>query len=404
MAFLFQAPKSPYWIAGFNDSTGKRRNRSTKIPYRGTSTERAENREKAQGIAKDLEAASKGLKTSIQIRQTMADLHEQATGEKIELLSTREAIKRWLKSKDDLEASSLGTYKSHVNRFLRFLGERADWEPLRIKENDIEEFRDDSASQISRTATNNALKSVKTIFRYMVAKKFITESPAEFVKTISLKAEKDAGNQPVKKESFTEEQVLKIYDVCPDDEWRSAVLWAYSTGQRLGDIARIRWCDVSLNGRGAFNFTSQKTGRQMHIPLHTSLLKSLKNLPRPISDELPIHPSLHACIPTEGERKGSTSDLSAIFARILVKAGLRENRPHEALANGRNGRRTLNPLTFHSFRKTASTLLALAEVPRAVAQEIVGHDSAEVHDAYVRVGEKALRDGIEKIPDLLAGR
>jgi|GEM_PF-2305114 len=53
----------------------------------------------------------------------------------------------------------------------------------------------------------------------MVSKKFITESPAEPVTTVSSKTAKEAGNEPVKKESFTTEQILSNYNACPDDEW-----------------------------------------------------------------------------------------------------------------------------------------------------------------------------------------
>jgi integrase len=57
--------------------------------------------------------------------------------------------------------------------------------------------------------------------------------------------------------------------------------------------------------------------------------------------------------------------------------------------------------TFHSLRRTATTLLHEAGNPQAVAQEFIGHDSAAVHETYVSVGRKALVDPCAAAPPRL---
>ena len=57
-------------------------------------------------------------------------------------------------------------------------------------------------------------------------------------------------------------------------------------------------------------------------------------------------------------------------------------------------------LSFHSLRRTATTLLHEAGVPAAVVQSLIGHDSEEVHQLYVAVGKDAMASAAAKLPDL----
>jgi integrase len=54
-------------------------------------------------------------------------------------------------------------------------------------------------------------------------------------------------------------------------------------------------------------------------------------------------------------------------------------------------RRSLNALSFHSLRRTATTLLHEAGIAGAVAQALIGHDSEAIHEHYVNVGREALQ-------------
>ncbi len=67
---------------------------------------------------------------------------------------------------------------------------------------------------------------------------------------------------------------------------------------------------------------------------------------------------------------------------------------------GRGGRHNNQGLSYHSLRATATTLLHEAGVPAAVAQELIGHDSEEIHRHYVKVGDEAMKAAAAKMPDL----
>jgi integrase len=63
--------------------------------------------------------------------------------------------------------------------------------------------------------------------------------------------------------------------------------------------------------------------------------------------------------------------------------------------------RTASQLSFHSLRRTATTLLHEAGIPQAVAQALIGHDSAAVHEVYISVGHEALVKAAAAFPDVL---
>jgi integrase len=102
-------------------------------------------------------------------------------------------------------------------------------------------------------------------------------------------------------------------------------------------------------------------------------------------------------------RTGKASALSNAFGDLLVQAGLRTKNPresHRSRGTGRSGRRRINELSFHSLRRTATTLLHEAGVPSTVAQALIGHDSEKVHSDYITVGREALRNAVHKLPVL----
>ncbi len=62
--------------------------------------------------------------------------------------------------------------------------------------------------------------------------------------------------------------------------------------------------------------------------------------------------------------------------------------------------REVSPLSFHSLRRAATTLLHEAGIPAAVAQALIGHDSAAIHEIYISVGREALEKAAAALPEL----
>lgn len=181
-----------------------------------------------------------------------------------------------------------------------------------------------------------------------------------------------------------------------DAEWRSLIFFAFYTGQRLSDLATLTWNSVDLD-RGEVRMVTRKTGRRMIIPLAPALRVHIESMPASRDSKAPLHPRASRVL----ARRGNSSMLSRQFAELLAQAGLREKTTHVGRGKTRSVRREVNALSFHSLRRTATTLLHEAGVAAAVAQALIGHDSEQIHNDYINVGRDALKNAVATLPTIL---
>ena len=85
------------------------------------------------------------------------------------------------------------------------------------------------------------------------------------------------------------------------------------------------------------------------------------------------------------------------FKRIMERAKVRGEILHER--KGEAGR-TVNALSFHSFRHTLTSLMANAGVPVEVRQKFTGYASAEMNQRYTHHEIATLRGAVHKLPML----
>jgi integrase len=114
-------------------------------------------------------------------------------------------------------------------------------------------------------------------------------------------------------------------------------------------------------------------------------------LPAPDSGKAFLFPSL------AGKRTGGKTGLSMAFKGIMGRARVRGEVARER--TGEKGR-SVNTLTFHSFRHTLTSIMANAGVPVEVRQKFTGHASAEMNQHYTHTEIATLRGAIEKLPGL----
>ncbi len=158
--------------------------------------------------------------------------------------------------------------------------------------------------------------------------------------------------------------------------------------------ATWRHCDAAMEQSGSRSWrarlSTRKTGKAIVLPLAVSLRKQIEFLLTSSNEpSAPIHPKAFDLV----ERQRKTGNLSNQFAELLAAAGLRQKKNHKSTGKGRGTRRNVEPLSFHSLRRTATTLLREAGVPSAVAQALIGHDSEAMHELYVSVGREARGEG-----------
>lgn len=377
MASITRRRGSKVWTAFFRDEHGRQHCIST-----GTADKRL-----ALTTAQEYEKASKQKRTFRQIQKTLDHLQELITGEPVARLSLREYAASWLKGKKDKTASStLDFYSKSVSKMLEFFKVKSNMPITELRREDLIGYRAHLAETLAPKTATHHLKCCKMLLKAALRDGLIPENPAEFVTGV-----KHESGGSIKR-PFTRDELGRVLAVC-DQEWRSMVLFGLYIGQRLSDIARLRWFDIDLR-RGEIRLTTSKTDRVMVLPIAPPLRKHIESLEMA---EGAIHPRAFEIV--KSNKRAAL--LSNQFSDILAQAGLRAYQPHHvSQGKGRGGRRTANALTFHSLRHTCTSWLHEAGVPQSVAKSFVGHDSAASNQIYVTVGDKALRDAADLLPDV----
>jgi integrase len=317
------------------------------------------------------------------IAQGVSDVFLHANTEALDRVTIRAWCNRWLEAKaiEVSEAAHL-RYKTVVERFLLFLGKKANRDLSALSTDDVLRFRDREVRERAPATANLAVKVLRVCFAEAVQGELLTSNPAKRVKIIKLARES-------KRRAFTLSEIKRILKACGDDqEWRGMVLFGLYLGQRLGDLAKLTWRAVNLD-QGEIAFTAKKTGRRVVLPLVQPLSDYLASLP--VSD----NPDAFI-FPNSAAHKRTTS-LSNQFRAILLEAGLVEPR---VTGKGKSGRRETSEISFHSLRHSAVTLLKASGLSDVFAREIVGHDTAAISRAYTHLSTDDLRGAMQRVPDV----
>lgn len=381
MASVWKHPKSRFWTACFTDRDGRRLKRSTK----------ATTRKEALRFAYQFEEAARHQRTAQQVRKVIQDLHGTITGESLARVSLRECVARWLVEKEhSTSVSTIGFYRNATGALLSFLGPKADGDIMDVTRADLIAYRNHRGRQLAASTVNLHIKAFRMLFRAAKRDSLITENPCEFVDAVK-------GRASAKRRAFTVEELKSVLAVA-QGEWRSMILCGVYTGQRLSDLANLRWSDIDLN-LGEIKLATVKTGRRLIIPMANPLREHLQTMAAAGLPSAPVHPEAHAVVQSQ---QGRTGTLSNRFVELLAKAGLRKKSSHrkDNTKNGRGGARETLELSFHCLRHTAVTLLKEAGVPAAVVMEMIGHDSAAISQHYTHVGRDAMEQAAQSLPDI----
>ena len=422
MASLRQLPNTPYWIACFTLPDGTRTQRSTRVPVDGvrkndlkplqdalerilgakvTITEDAnadgalgarEAKRLAQRIATQFEDAARearaGRLTELQARKVIADIFSLANNDALQSSTIKDYCESWLKRKE-LEANERThqRYGTAVAHFLEHAGNKASRDIAHLTVKEITGLRDHLAKTLSPNSANYTVKVLRAMLNQARRDGFVETNEASRVTLI----------QRVRKferRPFTLGELKRILAVA-NDEWRGMILTGLYTGLRLGDVATLTWANLDLPQQELI-VTTQKTGRRQIFPLAKPLFRQLESLPASDEPNAPLFPQALQS-KTQNPHGGP---LSNQFYEILVAAGLAKARTHKSKGKGRDAKRQLNEISFHSLRHTATSLLKNAGVSDAIARDIIGHDSAAVSASYTHIDQQTKRTALDKLPDV----
>ncbi len=383
MASIHRKKNSPFWHCAFYLPDGRRTLRST-----GTSDKR-----KAKDICVEWERTARegreGRLTEARARDTISTIYEIAHREKLPQSTTKDFIASWLKGKElTLAESSLAEYQTAARELEAHLGHKAGKHMDTITLRDLSSFRDSLLERVSGATANKVVKILRGCWTRAMRDGLIRDNVFSRVDLVKESASK--------RRAFTMDELHRILAAC-DTEWRGMVLCGVYLGQRLGDLAALTWRNVDLEQKEV-RLITQKTKREMKIPLHPVLQDYFLSLSAPDDLDAPVFPRAAT---TAAVRVGT---LSNQFADILAAAGLQKKRDHEKQGEGkgRNAERKASRLSFHCLRHTATSLLKNAGVSDVVAREIIGHESPEISRVYTHIEKPALKDAMDKLPDVTA--
>ncbi len=379
MASIRQREGTKFWFACLTLPNSRRGQRSTKET----------NRKRAQQIADKWESATRGRVTARQTQKVIADLYRDITGQRLVFPTVREYFDAWVaRKKPETAPSTHRFYHDKARGFLSWLGKRADEQISLIDRQDILDFRAAELKRVAPRSVNHAIKFLRMVFK--TAKedgKYHDENPAGGVKAAKLR---DAS----RRRGLTIPEIKRILKIA-NDEWRSLIYFGLYTGQRLGDLARLTWQNVDLD-RDEIRFVSRKTGRTMIIPIAPPLRAHIEKLPAGDDPDQPLHPRAFASV----EKSGGVKTLSRQFYELLADTGLTMPKAHRRSedAPGRDGHRELSPISFHSLRHTATSLMKNAGINASVVMDIIGHESEAISAHYTHIDEDTKRRAIAKLP------
>ena len=166
------------------------------------------------------------------------------------------------------------------------------------------------------------------------------------------------------------------------------------SGLRLGDCATLRWGEVDIK-RGMIRRIPNKTARRN---------------PKPVI--VPIHPILDdmlAGTPLDQRREYVLPEMAALYAHNICAVtdkvqghfkacGITLHKP----GTGKDGKRAVIEVGFHSLRHTFVSLCRESNAPLAVVESIVGHSNPSMTRHYTHVGELAAGRAVALLPSVMS--
>lgn len=400
MASIHKQPGRPNWFCAFYDPEGFRRFRSTGTGNPKIARQICANVEHAATLTRQGKLSNeKALKLVRESCEAIAETHGKLAATRAEAVlkpaveefirigggeftsyTVRGWLDAWLAGRTDASKATVIAYRRILDLFLKFSGTRADRALTTLQPRQVEDFKTHLAKRVSPSTVNKGVKVMKAALNAAVKSRQLEFNPAAHIEFIQ--------TEPETRRPFTRGE-LRALLTHAGTEWRTMILTAFYTGLRLRDCANLTWRNVELH-TNTLNVQTEKTDRRQVLPLAEPLARHLSGMAGDDPDG--------ALCPTF--RGKPAAWLSAQFHKLMVQAGIVEKRGHQKTGNGRDGRREVNHVSFHSLRYNTTSALKSSGVSDSVAMDIVGHETASVSRNYTKIDDTAKREAVNKLPDI----
>ena len=387
MASIHRDPRFPkgVWYCSFTTAQGRRVMQST------GKKSKAEAKIVCQSWEEAERAAAQGSLSTSRASEVVNETLRRLGQDPIERFRLGDWLNEWLETKKSLSAQIQKRYRFACTAFCEFLGADASRRFLdSIQERDIRAFAAHLKSEGRCGSTvNRIVGDLGGAFNRAVKLGKIRFSPIAGVEP-----QKDEGRL-TQRRTFTGTQVAKLVETSAGSCWEGAILFGYSTGARLQDVANLRWDSIDLENRVVV-FTQRKLEHRKPdsetvVGIHEDFTDWLLRVAVPDDPQSFVFPTL-ANRPAGGKR-GLSNEFNDIVRRAGVDPGLLRER------KGLHGRSRRN-LSFHSLRHGAASNVFNAAVVREVARRVTDHARSGSFDRYVHRDLPAIRAASSLIPRL----
>lgn len=222
-----------------------------------------------------------------------------------------------------------------------------------ITRRQILHMRDAIAASRGPAAANSFISATSVLLAWALDREWITATPATKIKAIEI------GNYP----AWTPKQAEIALAGLPE-LMRRAVVLGLHTGQRRGDLVRMRWMDIQ---GPALRVVQQKTRAKLLIPITPELGEELAAWRKDIKDVKDIEDAnSRTILVTKRGRPWIDTYLSREMGAAVQAIGLPAG------------------LNIHGLRKLAASNLAQAGCSTHEIASITGHKSLGMVELYTR--------------------
>jgi site-specific recombinase XerD len=233
-------------------------------------------------------------------------------------------------------------------RFCRVAPDQLTTEHVRAFLLDLTQGRNASFSTF-----NQALNAARFFFIEVLKKPFVLEG---------LRFQKAPRRLPV---VMSEEEVKRLLDAASPLRDRAILETAYATGMRLGEVLRLKVCDIDSR-RMMIRVEQGKGRKDRYVMLSTSLLETLREYWRASKPKELLFPGLG------GNRPLNATIAQRAFGYARERAGITK------------------PVSFHTLRHSFATHLIESGTNVRTIQALLGHRSLQTTERYTHLAQNYL--------------
>ena len=280
----------------------------------------------------------------------------------------------YLKFERGLSKNTIENYTFDIDKLVLFLTtHKIDATPLTIKEEEIQAFIYQIASQLNARSQTRIISGLKSFFNYLVFEDYRSNTPMELIEVpkVGRKLPDTLSTQEI-------DLLIGAIDLSTlEGERNKAMLETlYSCGLRVSELISLKISDLFFE-EGFIKVTG-KGNKQRFVPISSSTQKYIETYKDLIRNHISIQKGFEDTLFLN--RRGKQLTRAMVFTII------------KDLALKINLKKTISPHTFrHSF---ATHLLENGADLRAI-QLMLGHESITTTEVYMHLDRKHLAQVME---------